>query len=147
MYRHNASPGTNLDTHCGVVLADTLRIILGVSWRDEVRKLMKAQGVTQDVLAPILGVTTRGAVGHYLSGRRDMTPEQFYALLKRLGVEAKDVFEPSTADDTRRVVQAIQSLSPRDRAHLQAVTDSFVKSAQLIPWDEKTERRKGDLEG
>jgi transcriptional regulator with XRE-family HTH domain len=123
----------------GVACQATVRILLWVSWRDEVRKLMDAQGITQEELVPLLGVKTRGAIGHYLSGRRNMKPEQFYALLKRLGVEAKDVFEPSAPSDTHRVVQAMETLPPRERRHLQAVIDSFVKSA---PWDRKLDRRE-----
>ena len=101
---------------------------------------MRDQGVTQEELVPILGVKTRGAVGHYLSGRRNMRPEQFYTLLKRLGVEAKDVFEPSTFPDPRRILRTIESLPPDSQVILQKVADSFVKSA---PWDREVERRRG----
>ena len=145
MYPHNASTATGKDTFRGIVRQDTLRIILGVSWRDEVKKLMKAKRVTQVDLVPVLGVTTRGAVGHYLSGRRDMTPEQFYALLKYLGVGAKDVFEPSTGPDPQAIARTIESLPPESQVTLQKVADSFVKSAQLNDWDEKRDpdrRRK-----
>jgi transcriptional regulator with XRE-family HTH domain len=130
MYRSNASPGTGLDTDCGVVLADTPRIIRVVPWWIEVRKLMDQKGITQEELAPVLGVKTRGAVGHYLSGRRKLKAEQFWALLKYLGVEAKDLFEPSIASDPRRVLQTIESM-PMDAKVmiLQRIADSFAKSA------------------
>lgn len=148
MYPISAS----IDTIRGVVPHDTLRIIREVVWRDKVRRLMRAKGVTQEALMPILGVTTRGAVGHYLSGRRQMTPEQFYALTKRLGVRADELFEESASDpaepreapapytaDTLRVARAIESLPPKSRVALQTVLDAFAKSA---PWDGEVERRK-----
>ena len=105
---------------------------------------MRDQGVTQEELVPMLGVKTRGAVGHYLSGRRNMRPEQFYTLLKRLGVEAKDVFEPSTSPDPDRIARTIASLPPGSQVTLQKVADTFAKSAAR--WD-GLERRRGGKEG
>jgi transcriptional regulator with XRE-family HTH domain len=140
MYPSNASAPQARDTVRGVALPDTPRIILVVPWWVEVRKLMDEKGISQEDLAPILGVKTRGAVGHYLSGRRKMKAERFYALLKHLGVEAKDLFEPPTAPDPRRILRAIESLPPESQVILQKVVDTFAKSA---PWDEVTERREG----
>ena len=149
MYLLSAS----LDTIRGVVPHDTLRIIREVVWSDKVRRLMRAKGVTQAALMPVLGVTTRGAVGHYLSGRRKMTPEQFYALTKRLGVRVDELFEDAASDpgETReapapydvedlRVARAIRSLPPKSRVALQTVLNALAKSA---PWD-GLERRKGE---
>ncbi len=45
------------------------------SWVDRVKERMKVAGVSQEVLAGVLGCT-RGAVGHYLAGRRNPTLAQ-----------------------------------------------------------------------
>lgn len=51
---------------------------------------------------------------------------------------------PSVPDpDALRLAEAIQSLPPESRAHLQAVTRAFTESQAVAPWDGKTERRKG----
>jgi transcriptional regulator with XRE-family HTH domain len=55
--------------------------------------------------------------------------------------------DPEPIAEVMRLAWAIQSLPPNDRAHLQAVADAFAQSAQLIPWDEVTERRRGAKEG
>lgn len=40
--------------------------------------------VTQEELMPLFGVTTRGAVGHYLNGRRDPSPALMVKLADKL---------------------------------------------------------------
>lgn len=56
------------------------------------------------------------------------------------------VDEPEPDPEVLKLARAIQALSDNNRAHLQAVTDAFVKSAQLIDWVEGVNpgRRKGD---
>jgi hypothetical protein len=38
-------------------------------WIKRVKKLMSEKKITQQDLVPVLGVSTRGAVGHYLTGQ------------------------------------------------------------------------------
>jgi transcriptional regulator with XRE-family HTH domain len=54
------------------------------------------------------------------------------------------VTESETDPEVLRLARAIQTLSPRDRAHLQAVADAFLKSG---PWDGAVERRKAGKGG
>lgn len=60
------------------------------SWQDRARARMDALGLTQEDLLETLGVATRGAVGHYLSGRREPSIGQFDALAKKLGFSSMD---------------------------------------------------------
>lgn len=53
-------------------------------WLDIAKRRMKKLGITQDDLKGPLGVKTRGAVGHYLAGRREMSAEQLRALATAL---------------------------------------------------------------
>lgn len=51
-------------------------------WLIRASARLRALGVTQQDLVQPLKVRTRGAVGHYLTGRREMSPEQLRALAK-----------------------------------------------------------------
>ena len=53
-------------------------------WYDRAKRRMREIKVTQEALVKPLSVETRGAVGHYLSGRRDPTPDQLIALAQAL---------------------------------------------------------------
>jgi len=55
-----------------------------MKWFDRAKKIMKDKGITQDDLIVYLGVKTRGAVGHYLTGRREPNAEQLAVLAKKL---------------------------------------------------------------
>lgn len=86
MYALTFSQG-RLDTKSVVARVDTLRTIRRMEkWQDRVRSLMKKRGVTQDALTSVLSVSTRGAVGHYLSGRREPSLDQFTALASYFSV-------------------------------------------------------------
>jgi len=52
-----------------------MRIVQPMAWHDIAKTRAKALKITQDDIAEWLGVT-RGAVGHYLAGRREPTLEQ-----------------------------------------------------------------------
>jgi transcriptional regulator with XRE-family HTH domain len=54
------------------------------AWRPRVEARMKELKLNQIDLARALGVTTRGAIGHYFCGRRAMTAEQLQALARVL---------------------------------------------------------------
>lgn len=101
---------------------------------------MKELGITQADLMPVLGVTTRGAVGHYLTGRRDLSPDQMAALAKHLGHTVDEL----QADHVPAVAPVAQRLAPDEIAllqkyraadeaakrHLQAISDAL---AQYTP--------------
>jgi transcriptional regulator with XRE-family HTH domain len=54
------------------------------TWRIRAKNRMARLHITQEQLKKPLGVKTRGAIGHYLNGRRDPSPEQFRALADAL---------------------------------------------------------------
>jgi phage repressor protein C with HTH and peptisase S24 domain len=70
-----------MDTKSVVAGLDTMRTIQYMEkWFDRVRALMRERQVTQEDLKEPLGVGTRGAVGHYLNGRREPSLDQLEAL-------------------------------------------------------------------
>lgn len=52
---------------------------------------MREVGVTQAELVKPLGVSSRGAVGHYLNGRRPISAQQFSTLAKILKVSMDEL--------------------------------------------------------
>ncbi len=76
-----------LDTNCVIDRNDTTRIILLMtdSWMDRARNQMQRLGISQEKLATDLSCT-RGAIGHYLSGRRKPTLEQLDKIAQLLNV-------------------------------------------------------------
>ncbi|CAN5816522.1 hypothetical protein BH20PSE1_BH20PSE1_01370 [soil metagenome] len=96
---------------------------------------------------------TQGAVSQYLNETMPLGTEAVLKFAQLLGVHPGEIrqdfrysrtpgFEPPIDPEALRLAEAIQSLPPASRAHLQAVTRAFTESQAVGPWDEKTERRK-----
>jgi len=56
------------------------------TWVRRAKQKMRERKVTQEDLATVLGKSTRGAVGHYFTGRSEPTLDQLSAIAKHLGV-------------------------------------------------------------
>lgn len=69
-----------MNTNCGVFLKKTAVYDEQMKWYEKAKRLMKQKGITQPDLINALGVSTRGAIGHYLNGRREPSVEQMQAL-------------------------------------------------------------------
>lgn len=109
-------------------------------WSDKVKALMLESGITQEALAPVLKVKTRGAVGHILTGRRQMSARQLMALARHFDVTVEELFGKEELDfDAIHLARTIDSLPSDKRDHLSAVVAAFTKSCQV--WD-GVERRK-----
>lgn len=61
-------------------------------WKIIIKAELKAKKITQYDLTRVLGVSTRSAVGHYLSGRRRLSIEQAKSLCAYLGLSFSDTF-------------------------------------------------------
>lgn len=72
------------------------------TWYDLAKLRIADLGMTQDDLKKTLQVKTRGAVGHYLSGRRQLSPDQLVALAKKLKITLDELLtgkKPNAADE------------------------------------------------
>lgn len=81
-------------------------------WLQMIRKAIDDQKVTHESLVPVLDVTTRGAVGHYLNNRRELSIKQLIALTQSLNLDIREVTglqqeaqEPSRAHTTSKPAQ------------------------------------------
>lgn len=76
-------------------------------WVSVAKKRMRELGITQSDLLDVFGVTTRGAVGHYFSGRQSINVEQLEALSEKLN-QRIDYYEKSengfSSSDIERVL-------------------------------------------
>lgn len=115
-------------------------MIMNINWYDRAKALMKEKRVTQDDLIAVLGVKTRGAVGHYLTGRREPNGEQLKQLADKLNISidwlltGKGEMRPATqtkpAPESNAVIEIrppiIEALewkaqSPKTRAFIEEI--------------------------
>lgn len=131
---------TRIDTDCGVVQSDTPRIIPCMAqdnkkpaWALRAEARMRDLGLKQDDLKAVLSVSTRGAVGHYLSGRRELKLEQMLALKDRLGMSMDALFAgeaPTTGEAVskqgRELLADWAKLSPPVKAHIRGIMKALL---------------------
>ncbi len=67
-------------------------------WISLIKATMKAKGINQESLAPVIGVETRGAVGHYLTQRRNLSIEQLRSLILYLQLDPAEALGLSETD-------------------------------------------------
>ena len=79
-----------------------------MEWYQVAKSLIQNAGFTQEQLAPVFGVKTRAAVGHYLCGRRHPRPDQLKKLADFLGVRIDDFFV-SEAQQSEIEIQNVPS--------------------------------------
>lgn len=106
-------------------------------WIITARRRMKELSVKQADLMRVLGVTTRGAVGHYLTGRRDLDGEQMHALAQFLGLTVEELqgspapaVEPAAvrlSPDELALIQKYRASDASAKEHLQAVSDALAQ--------------------
>ncbi|WP_140396771.1 helix-turn-helix domain-containing protein, partial [Crenothrix polyspora] len=101
-----------------------------MKWYEKAKNIMKDTGITQTELIPVFNVKTRGAVGHYLTGRREPTGAQLKALSSKLNCSL-DLLLTDKAEtlhvDSTYPIEAMEffriweSLTPENRATLRAL--------------------------
>lgn len=72
------------------------------SWAPLAKQVMKERGLTQNDLCKPLGVTTRSAVGHYFTGRRELSADQATALADTLGLTLDAILRDHSDDHRTR---------------------------------------------
>ncbi len=138
-------------------------------WHINAKNIIQQQGVLQKELVPVLGVKTVGAVGHYLRGKRQPTPQQLKNLADHLGVKVDAFFQsensqalvgrlaarsstlqaryawstPGHANESALTYNVIQAGNFQDMLELaiQVGIDSFMDAVQKHPQDHYSAQR------
>lgn len=138
---NRASHSVPLSSHAGDVSFPAMSEPI---WATRAKKRMRELGLRQIDLLDALGVTSRGAVGNYLSGRRKPSVEQARALAKALNIPFDELFsdEPDAtfvdASDRPVIVEMKSERArqvPMDRArveHLELDDDEMELAAEAI---------------
>jgi transcriptional regulator with XRE-family HTH domain len=82
-------------------------ILSSMEWYDKAKRLMADKKIRQEDLLGIFGVTTRGAVGHYLTGRRQPNPSQMKALADKLGCGLDELLSDREPDPLQLQINKI----------------------------------------
>jgi hypothetical protein len=61
------------------------------AWAINLRRLMRERGLTQSSMQGAFGVSTTGAVGHYLAGRREPSIGQIISVCKALRISVSEL--------------------------------------------------------
>lgn len=77
-------------------------------WALIAKSLMAEQGIIQEDLKDVFDVGSRGAVGHYLKGRRQPSIEHIVRLAKRLGVTTSELVGEIPLADSRYKQEILQ---------------------------------------
>lgn len=96
-----------------------------MNWRKRFKDYLKDEGLSQTDLAKRIGVT-QGAVGHWLSGRREVNLSDFMALCKASGANAQYILfgegesRSALLEEIRQLVSppAPQSAKPKKNKQL-----------------------------
>lgn len=70
-------------------------------WAAVAKQRMRELNLVQEDLLAVFNVKTRGAVGHYLSGRRKISSDQLIALCDELGLSVDDIYKKEPPENIR----------------------------------------------
>lgn len=103
-----------------------------MKWYDRAKRRMKERKITQDDLIKVMGVTTRGSVGHYLNGRRQPDFNQLKALADHIGFTLDEMMDGESIDDKEQDQQTNNLSLPGQPDHLKKLEMVFIP---LIAFD------------
>jgi transcriptional regulator with XRE-family HTH domain len=98
-------------------------------WIAETKRIMRERKITQQELADRLGIT-RGALGHWLTGKRIPRYESICAMSRILGVPVTQLTEPDADAPTPQeleLLRDIRLLNGADQAMLKGLIKSLNK--------------------
>ena len=105
------------------------------TWIVQAKKIMRDRGITQKDIASAMGKSTRGAVGHYFTGRSQPTLNQLKSLAKYLGITLAELVDPEGVNNNPFNIDNLESFS--------AVEFNTLKS--ISPIDGRYSKKTSDL--
>ena len=92
------------------------------TWIVQAKKIMRDKGVTQKDIASAMGKSTRGAVGHYFTGRSQPTLNQLKSLAKYLGISLAELVDPEGVNSNPFNIDTLESFSPIEFNTLKSIS-------------------------
>ena len=123
---------TSINTKCVVDLSDTESIINKMKWYNRIKGLMVDRKIKQKDLIDVFGVTTRGAVGHYLSGRREPDIAQLKALAEKFNLTMNELLGDDTINQHTLILRSSE------------INNESI--GELDIWDNETPLRDDEIE-
>jgi transcriptional regulator with XRE-family HTH domain len=87
-----------------------------MKWYEKAKRLMKKKDIKQKDLMEILGVNTRGAVSHYLTGKRQPDPMQMKAIAEKLGCSLDELMDDDKSDPVQLKINKIIQVTEKAMA-------------------------------
>ena len=95
------------------------------NWILRTKSIMREKKLTQSDLAPVMGKKSRGAVGHYFTGRSKPTFDQLESLAKYLGVSLSWLVSEQENEMTFDALTSISPIDGRYRSKTNSLEDIF----------------------
>lgn len=82
-------------------------------WLEQIRTIIKQRGITQEMLTTPLQVETKGAVSHYMTGKRELSVERFISLCEFLELTPNQVLGVTSKFDDSQVSELMTNVITR----------------------------------
>jgi len=92
------------------------------TWIVQAKKIMRDRGITQKDIASAMGKSTRGAVGHYFTGRSQPTLNQLKSLAKYLDITLAELVDPEGVNNNPFNIDTLESFSPIEFNTLKSIS-------------------------
>jgi len=92
------------------------------TWIIQAKKIMRDRGITQKDIASAMGKSTRGAVGHYFTGRSQPTLNQLKSLAKYLDITLAELVDPGCVNNNPFNIDTLESFSPVEFNTLKSIS-------------------------
>jgi len=92
------------------------------TWIVQAKKIMRDRGITQKDIASAMGKSTRGAVGHYFTGRSQPTLNQLKSLAKYLDITLAELVDPGGVNNNPFNIDTLEPFSPIEFNTLKSIS-------------------------
>ncbi|SVE00669.1 uncharacterized protein METZ01_LOCUS453523, partial [marine metagenome] len=92
------------------------------TWIVQAKKIMRNKGITQKDISAVMGKSTRGAVGHYFTGRSQPTIIQLKSLAKYLDIPLAELVDPDGVNNNPFMIHTLESFSPVEFNTLKSIS-------------------------
>ena len=92
------------------------------TWIVQAKKIMRNKGITQKDISAVMCKSTRGAVGHYFTGRSQPTIIQLKSLAEYLDISLAELVDPEGVNNNPFNIDTLESFSPVEFNTLKSIS-------------------------